>query len=78
MRMACKCLTTTINIIPGGSEVGGPLTPQGMPVLACKLGRRPDIQFWASRCNKTPTEGLCWFWIEERGNVPDLEFARCI
>jgi len=72
--MTCKYLTTTTKIIPGGSEVGGSLTPQGITVPACKLSRKPVITFWASKCKETDHDGPCWYWIEEHGNMPDLEF----
>jgi len=75
--MTCKCLTTKFVIIPGGSEVGGPITPQSRPMPECKLRRQPDDLFWPTKCNETPSDGPCWFWIEEHGSQSDLDFQKC-
>jgi len=69
--MACKHLITVTAIIPGGSEVGGPITPQGIPMPACKLRRNPD---WLAKCGETPTNGPCWLWVEKYGDLPDRAF----
>ena len=74
--MACKYFTTTIKVAPGGSQVGGPITPQGITVPICRLGRKPDTVGWPSQCDETPTNGPCWYWIEEHGSAPDLKFAK--
>lgn len=72
--MACKYLVSTIKIIPGGTEVGGPLTPQGMSVTVCRLGRDAGYTGWQSKCDGTPANGPCWYWVEEHGSSPDLKF----
>lgn len=72
--MSCKHLTTGFTTIPGGSEIGGSLLPQRVPVPACRLGRKPNTTGWATVCDKTPLEGPCWFWIEVHRDEPDLKF----
>jgi len=75
--MACKYLAKITKIIPGGSEVGGPIFPQKRLENECLLGRKPDILFWPKKCSNTPPEGPCWFWLEEYGRAtPDLQFAE--
>ena len=76
--MPCKYLTTEIEIVPGGTEVGGSIMPQKISKLACKLGRKPDLLFWASKCNKTQFNGPCWFWLEEHGSTEDVQFIKDI
>jgi hypothetical protein len=75
--MTCKFLSTSKRIMPGGTEIGGSPLPYAIDMPICKLGRKPDILFWASKCNETPQEGLCWFWIEENGNqAMDVKFNQ--
>ena len=74
--MTCKYLSTETRIIPGNVEVGGPITPQKTSMPACKLKRKPGILFWAKKCNETPRNGPCWFWIEEHGKAQDIQFAK--
>lgn len=74
--MACKYLNDTTVIIAGGAEVGGPITPQGMSLPVCQLGRRPDIRGWAKKCDETLPVGPCWFWVEERGDMADAAFQK--
>lgn len=72
--MTCKHLTKTTVIVPGGSEVGGAVTPQGMPMTICAMRRNPGTIGWQTKCNDTPANGPCWFWIEENGTAPDPQF----
>ena len=72
--MSCKYLTA--GFIFGESEVGGSLLPQRISASACKVGRKPDTIGWATKCGKTSAEGPCWFWLEQHGDKPDLQFGR--
>lgn len=73
--MVCKYLSLTKQIIRGGTEVGGTITPQMIQdIPICNLGRNPDIYAWAGKCNDTPLTGPCWFWIEENETRIDSEF----
>ncbi len=75
--MTCKYLGEQHTIIPGGREVGGPLTPSvGPKVPYCKAGRNPTDWGWQGRCQKTNENGPCWFWVEEHVDEPDPAFQQ--
>jgi hypothetical protein len=63
-------------ITPGGTEVGSSPFPYAIDSPICKLGRKPDILFWGTKCNDTPYNGPCWLWVDENGSQVDVEFNQ--
>jgi len=77
--MTCKCLITETRLVSLPLEVGGNESQIPVTVHVCKLGRKPVIMhmIWAQKCQETLPQGPCWFWIEENGNIPDVELEKC-
>jgi hypothetical protein len=70
--MTCKYLTKTMKA--WSQETGSSIHPQMREEPICAKGRQQTTVFWASRCEKTPEEGPCWWWIDEHGDTPDPAF----
>jgi hypothetical protein len=72
--MTCQCLSSAKIEMPGGTEIGGTPMPNAVERPICNIRRKPDLYAWAGKCNQTPHEGPCWFWVDKNGNQPDIEF----
>ena len=74
--MACQFFTIAKKVVKGGIEIGDSPFPHAVDMPQCKLGRKPDELSWTGKCNQTAFLGPCWFWEDENGNKPDIEFTR--
>ena len=73
--MSCKHLSEILTRMP--PEISASLLPQVTPTPYCRLKRSPGIIGWATRCEEMPSNGPCWYWIEENGSErTDCEFLR--
>ena len=75
--MTCKYLSKRTVLMP--PEVGGSPVPSATTEPACRLGREPGIIGWAHKCEETPENGPCWYWVEEHGtSTPDRKFDNSL
>jgi len=75
--MTCIFLTKRQKVMP--PEIGGSLTPNVILVDGCELGRDPGQIGWITNCENTPTNGPCWYWVDEHGtDIPDRGFEHSL